>query len=65
MASEVAYFTYMYAKVDKVHYQKVTGYSRAAILLGNASAGLSSQLLVTFNLINYLQLNYLTLGGKF
>lgn len=64
MASEVAYFTYIYAKVDKIHYQKVTSYSRTAFLLGKASAGLSSQLFVDLKVLNYLELNYLTVAGE-
>ncbi|KAL0269206.1 UNVERIFIED_CONTAM: hypothetical protein PYX00_007013 [Menopon gallinae] len=60
MASEVAYYTYIYAKVDKEHYQKVTSHTRTAFLLGKASAGLSSQLLVEFHVLDYLQLNYIT-----
>ncbi|KAK6621677.1 hypothetical protein RUM44_001484 [Polyplax serrata] len=60
MASEVAYFTYIYAKVDKAHYQKVTGHARTAFLLGKAGAGLSSQLFVYWDVLDYLQLNYVT-----
>lgn len=63
MASEVAYYTYIYAKVDQKHYQQVTSHTRAAFLLGKASAGLSSQLLVLNNLFDYEQLNYFTIGG--
>lgn len=65
MASEVAYFTYIYAKVDKAHYQKVTGHARTAFLLGKAGAGLSSQLFVYWDVLDYLQLNYVTAAGKF
>lgn len=64
MASEVAYYTYIYAKVDQEQYQKVTSHTRAAFLLGKAGAGLSSQLLVTYNVLDYEQLNYLTIAGQ-
>lgn len=63
-ATEVAYFTYIYAKVDKLHYQEVTSYTRTAILLGRFTASIVSQLSVSFSLLNYHQLNYLTLAGK-
>lgn len=64
-ASEVAYYTYIYAKVERTHYERVTSYTRGALLLGKASAGLSSQLFVYFNVFDYLQLNYLTVAGKY
>lgn len=63
MASEVAYYTYIYAKVDKIHYQQVTSHTRTAFLLGKASAGLSSQLFVDNEVFDYLELNYLTVVG--
>ena len=33
-AGEIAYFAYIYVKVDKKDYPKVTGYTRAALLFG-------------------------------
>lgn len=53
----------MYAKVDKTHYQKVTGNARAAILSGRFMASVIAQLLVSFDVMNLRELNYLTLGG--
>ncbi|XP_063704597.1 thiamine transporter 1-like [Culicoides brevitarsis] len=64
MAAEVAYYTYMYAKVDRAHYQKVTGYVRAAILTGRFSASLLGQILVSLELMNLRELNYVTLGAQ-
>lgn len=64
MAAEVAYYTYMYAKVDKEDYQKVTGNARAAILAGRFIASVTAQILVSFDLMNLRDLNFLTLGGK-
>lgn len=64
MAAEVAYYTYMYAKVDKEKYQKVTGNARAAILAGRFLASLISQILVTFNWMDLRELNFLTLGAQ-
>lgn len=60
-ATEIAYYSYIYAKTDKQHYQAVTSHTRAAILVGRFVAGVSSQLLVFFRVMNYRQLNYLTL----
>ena len=62
MSTEVAYFTYIYAKVDKQHYQHVTSYTRGAFLLGRFMAGLVAQLTISFKLLDYEQLNYLTIG---
>lgn len=64
MATEVAYYTYIYAKVDKQYYQKVSSHTRAAILSGRFMAGLSAQLLIYFDVMDYRDLNYITLGGK-
>jgi len=64
MASEVAYYTYIYAKVDPSHYQMVTSHTRGAFLLGKASAGLSSQLFSSYKVLDYEQLNYLSIAGK-
>lgn len=64
MATEVAYYTYIYAKVEKEHYQKVTSHVRAAILAGRALSGILAQILVSFEVMDYMQLNYITLSGK-
>lgn len=64
MATEVAYYTYIYAKVDKVHYMKVTSHTRAAIMVGRFVAGSLGQALVYTRLMDYLELNYITLGGR-
>lgn len=61
MATEVAYFTYIYAKVDRSHYQKVTSHTRASLLCGKFLAATSGQIIYTFDLMDYRQLNYLTL----
>jgi thiamine transporter 2/3 len=63
MSTEVAYYTYIYAKVDKDEYKKVTSYTYTAILVGNFGAAVLSQFLVSSKWMNYHQLNYLTLGG--
>ena len=65
MATEVAYFTYIYAKVPKEYYQEVTSHTRAAILAGRTISGIIAQLLVSFNLMDYRELNYITFSGNF
>lgn len=65
MATEVAYYTYIYAKVDKVHYMKVTSHTRAAIMIGRFVAGSVGQTLVYTGAMDYLGLNYITFGGRF
>ncbi|RZC41219.1 Folate carrier domain containing protein [Asbolus verrucosus] len=60
LAAEVAYYTYIYAKVDSEHYQKVTSHTRGAILAGRATSGICSQILITTETLNYRELNYIT-----
>lgn len=62
-STEVAYYTYMYAAVDKEHYQKVTGFTRATFLVGKFMSGLVAQLTVSYGLLDYEQLLYLTISG--
>lgn len=64
IATEVAYFTYIYAKVSKEHYLIVTSHSRAALLAGKFLSGVIGQVLVKTELMNIRQLNYITLGAQ-
>jgi thiamine transporter 2/3 len=64
-ACDVAYFTYTYSKVDKSHYQEVTGHTRAAYLVGRAISGIVSQILISSQVFSYYYLNVFTLGGLF
>nr|CAD7462948.1 unnamed protein product [Timema tahoe] len=63
IATEVAYFTYMYAIVDREHYQQVTSHTRTAYLLGRSISGVLAQLFMSTNVMDSHQLNYLTLGS--
>ena len=63
-AAEVAYYTYIYAKVDPEHYQKVTSHTRGAILAGRAISGVTSQTLISTDAMNFKELNYITFTGK-
>ncbi|CAB0008664.1 unnamed protein product [Nesidiocoris tenuis] len=62
IACEVAYYTYIYAKVDKSHYQEVTGYTRAAYLTGRALSGVASEVLFQWVGLELLNLAEITLG---
>ncbi|CAL8122761.1 unnamed protein product [Orchesella dallaii] len=62
-STEVAYYTYIYAKVDKEKYKKVTSYTYTAVLIGNFIAAVLSQFLISSKWMNYRELNYLTLSS--
>lgn len=64
MAAEVAYYTYIYAKVERNKYQLVTSQTRSAILTGRFLGSVIGQVMVSTALMNYRQLNYLSLGCK-
>ena len=61
--AEVAYYSYIYAVVDSEHYQVVTSYTRAAVLLGRMMSGIVGQVLVSFKVTDYLGLNYISLAS--
>ncbi|PNF28260.1 Thiamine transporter 2 [Cryptotermes secundus] len=63
LAAEVAYYTYIYAQVDREHYQKVTSHTRAAYLFGRALSGIVSQTLVSTGTLNYYQLNFISFAA--
>lgn len=63
LATEVAYYTYIYAKVPNEFYQQVTSHTRAAILTGRALSGALAQVLVSFAVMDYRELNYISLTG--
>lgn len=65
MAAEVAYYTYMYAKVERSQYQQVTGHARAGILSGRFLAGVLAQILVSFEIMDLRELNYISFGCKY
>ncbi|XP_062550418.1 folate-like transporter 3 [Armigeres subalbatus] len=64
MAAEVAYYTYIYAKISRDKYQQVTGNTRAAILSGRFLASVLGQALVSTGAMNLRELNYITLGAQ-
>lgn len=64
MATEVAYFTYIYAKVPKQHYLAVTVHTRAALLIGKFFSSTLSQTLIYTKIMNIRELNYITLTAQ-
>ncbi|XP_065076296.1 thiamine transporter 1-like [Ochlerotatus camptorhynchus] len=64
MAAEVAYYTYIYAKISRDKYQQVTGNTRAAILSGRFLASVLGQALVSTGAMDLRELNYITLGAQ-
>lgn len=64
MAAEVAYYTYIYAKVEQSKYQLVTSHTRSAILAGRFLGSVVAQTVVSYNVMNYRELNFLSLGCK-
>lgn len=62
MASRIAYSSYIFSLVRPARYQRMAGYSRAAVLLGVFSSSVLGQLLVTVGGISFTLLNYISLG---
>ncbi|KAH8420806.1 hypothetical protein KR222_005454 [Zaprionus bogoriensis] len=63
-AAEVAYYSYIYAKVNKKYYPRVTSHTRAAMFVGRLVAGLSAQLLIGLDWMIYTQLLYISAGSQ-
>jgi len=59
-AGEVAYYSYIYAKVDKQYYPRVTSHTRAAMFVGKLVAGILAQMVIGMRWMNYKQLFYIT-----
>ncbi|MPC43054.1 Thiamine transporter 2 [Portunus trituberculatus] len=62
-STEVAYYTYIYAKVAGKFYQRVTSYTRAALLSGRFLSAVLSQVLTHTALMSYHDLNYVSLAS--
>lgn len=62
-ATEIAYYSYIYAVVDSQHYQKVAGYTRSAILMGKFIAAVLGQLLISFSVTDLYSLNFISLAS--
>uniref|UniRef100_A0A0K0DJ51 Thiamine transporter 2 n=1 Tax=Angiostrongylus cantonensis TaxID=6313 RepID=A0A0K0DJ51_ANGCA len=60
-ATEIAYFAYIYVKVSKEEFKKVTTYVRGALLLGRFSSYAIGQLLILLKWSTYWSLNIISL----
>ncbi|KAH8374644.1 hypothetical protein KR200_002395 [Drosophila serrata] len=63
-AAEVAYYSYIYAQVDKQYYPRVTSHTRAAMFVGKLVAGILSQLIIGLDWMNYKELFYITVSSQ-
>uniref|UniRef100_A0A915Q4R5 Uncharacterized protein n=1 Tax=Setaria digitata TaxID=48799 RepID=A0A915Q4R5_9BILA len=61
-ASEIAYVSYTYAVVEQKHFKRITSYVRAATLFGKFLAYGSGQLLISMDVVCYLELHKISLG---
>ncbi|KAI4464901.1 folate transporter [Holotrichia oblita] len=62
-STEIAYYTYIYAKVSPNYYQQVTSHTRAALLGGKSLSGILAQILISFSLMDFRELNYITFSA--
>ena len=62
-AGEIGYYSYLYAKVTADHFNKVASFTRAATLIGKFVAYLMGQLFVSFDLMNFYHLNFISFGS--
>lgn len=64
IACEVAYYTYIYSKVDKKYYKIVSSHMKIACLIGRLVSALLAQTLIDNHVLTVPHLNYLTLASK-
>ena len=62
-ATEIAYYSYVYAVVSIDHFKKVTSYVRAVRLFGQSMAGIVGQVLISTQLTGFLELNYISFAS--
>ena len=62
-ATEVGYYSYVYAAVPPRYYEKVTGPVRAAVLLGRSASSFVGQVLFSTFVLDYYGLNYFSLAS--
>ncbi|XP_027851234.2 thiamine transporter 1-like [Aphis gossypii] len=63
ISCKVAYFTYVYSKVDKKYYKTVSSHMKMACLLGRLFSALLAQTLIDNKILTVYYLNHLTLAG--
>ncbi|CAD7077667.1 unnamed protein product [Hermetia illucens] len=64
LSAEIAYYTYIYAKVEKEHFFNVSIYTRAAELSSQFLAHSIGQILISTNAWTVRGLNYVTLAAQ-
>lgn len=64
VATEVAYYTYIYAKVDKEHYSTVTSHTRAALLGGRFLSATLGQIVLFTKFMDLRQVHMITFGAQ-
>lgn len=65
-ASEIAYFTYMFAQIkDKDQYQIATSTLRTSVMIGKFCCGILSQILISYDILSYKYLLYISILGKY
>uniref|UniRef100_F1L3E0 Folate-like transporter 2 n=1 Tax=Ascaris suum TaxID=6253 RepID=F1L3E0_ASCSU len=62
-AAEIAFYSYIYAKVEKGEYQKLTSWTRASTMAGRTFGYLLSQLIIITRIGNYLIVNEISLAS--
>uniref|UniRef100_A0A0N4Z210 Thiamine transporter 2 n=1 Tax=Parastrongyloides trichosuri TaxID=131310 RepID=A0A0N4Z210_PARTI len=62
-ATEIAYFSYIYAYFDEKYYRKITIGSRVSINLGKCVSYFIAQIIIQNSLGSYDTLNYISLGS--
>jgi len=64
-AAEVASYTYMFANIrNKDQYQIATSIVRTSVLIGKCSCGIIAQVLISYNVLSYVYLLYLSILGE-
>lgn len=63
-AADVAFWSYIYARVDRSCYQRITSYTKSSSQVGKFVAAVGSQVLLFYGLVDYLDLNYVSLTGE-
>lgn len=64
VSAEVAYFTYIYAKVEKEYFFDVSVLTRSVGLFSSAISSALAEILVNTGSWTELKLNYISLGGR-
>ncbi|VDK50776.1 unnamed protein product [Anisakis simplex] len=62
-AAEIAFYSYIYAKVDKSEFKKLTSWTRAATMVGRTFGYLLSQFIIITHLGNYFTINEISLAS--